>query len=76
MVVDAFRADFLFGPESQMTNLREMIRNEKVNWLINCVLIISFKTFSYIATAQAPTVTLPRIKVKSSHPIIFKKISF
>ena len=49
MLVDALRADFLFGNETQMHFTRHLLRTKQA--------------LGYVATAHAPTVTLPRIKV-------------
>ncbi|BGO98544.1 GPI ethanolamine phosphate transferase 2 [Rhodotorula toruloides] len=48
VVVDALRADFAFGPESHMTFVQSLVD--------------SGQALPYTAVAQAPTVTLPRLK--------------
>lgn len=53
MVVDALRSEFLYGDDSMMNWTRGMISEQKA--------------FPYIGRAQAPTVTLPRIKVGLDH---------
>ncbi|KAJ8294551.1 GPI ethanolamine phosphate transferase 2 [Rhodotorula toruloides] len=48
VVVDALRADFAFGPNSHMTFVQSLVD--------------SGEALPYTAVAQAPTVTLPRLK--------------
>ena len=50
MVVDALRASFLFGNDTHFHYTRHLIESRQA--------------LAYVATAQAPTVTLPRIKVR------------
>lgn len=52
MVIDAFRGSFLYGNETFM-NFTKQLLTEK-------------QSFGFIGKAQAPTVTLPRIKALTS----------
>lgn len=48
IVIDAFRSDFLYSEQSPMRTTRGLIKNGQA--------------FGFIATASAPTVTMPRLK--------------
>jgi ethanolaminephosphotransferase len=51
VVIDALRMDFVFSEDSGMRYLQSLIRKKQA--------------FGYNAHADSPTVTLPRIKVRS-----------
>lgn len=59
MLVDALREDFVFGPRGRMNMpyTRHLVERGSSN--------------SYVAKARLPTVTLPRIKVRSHSQALY-----
>lgn len=59
MLVDALREDFVFGPSGRMymPYTRHLVERGSSN--------------SYVAKARPPTVTMPRIKVRSHSQALF-----